>query len=391
MKTLLLILLTSLSFKSCQNDNKNINNVLYFDLKDLSKFKSLKLSDLQIIDIYYIPLESKDNCILEDIKNIRINKNQILIKFFNRILLFRTDGSFVSKIGNEGRGPNEFQVAHDVEIDERNQNIYLIDGWEKKVLVFSETGEFLSSFKIPFYGPIEYRYTEGRFLCYQENHMGNVGYSYNLINTDGEIIKRYPNKYPFKKSKEGALGYEHENLFYYFNNQLFKKEVYSDTIYLFESMRFKPHIILDIGNRLVSPKSRSENSSIFLRDNYFTPWNLFEFGDYIYYEFIISKNNQGKHIGFIGSKKNGFKTFFDPEEGIINDLDGGPNVWPKSIKDDNTIITWIDVLQLKTHVASKAFRSSNPKYPEKKKELEKLANSLKVTDNPVLMMVRLKK
>ena len=32
-----------------------------------------------------------------------------------------------------------------------------------------------------------------------------------------------------------------------------------------------------------------------------------------------------------------------------------------------------------------------PKYPEKKKELEKLANSLKETDNPVLIIVRLKK
>jgi hypothetical protein len=30
-------------------------------------------------------------------------------------------------------------------------------------------------------------------------------------------------------------------------------------------------------------------------------------------------------------------------------------------------------------------------YPEKKKELEKLANNLKVTDNPVLVLVRLKK
>ena len=32
-----------------------------------------------------------------------------------------------------------------------------------------------------------------------------------------------------------------------------------------------------------------------------------------------------------------------------------------------------------------------PKYPEKKKELEKLANSLKETDNQILMIVRLKK
>ncbi len=56
-----------------------------------------------------------------------------------------------------------------------------------------------------------------------------------------------------------------------------------------------------------------------------------------------------------------------------------------------TLISWIDAIKVKAHVASEAFKNSTPKYPEKKKELEKLANSLKETDNLVLMLVRLKK
>jgi len=47
--------------------------------------------------------------------------------------------------------------------------------------------------------------------------------------------------------------------------------------------------------------------------------------------------------------------------------------------------------QIKAHVGTETFINSSPKYPEKKKELEKLANSLKETDNPVLVMVRLKR
>jgi hypothetical protein len=42
-------------------------------------------------------------------------------------------------------------------------------------------------------------------------------------------------------------------------------------------------------------------------------------------------------------------------------------------------------------VTGNEFKNSSTKYPEKNKELEKLANSLKETDNPLLMMVRLKK
>ena len=47
--------------------------------------------------------------------------------------------------------------------------------------------------------------------------------------------------------------------------------------------------------------------------------------------------------------------------------------------------------KIKTRVESNEFENSVPKYAEKKKELEKLADSLKETDNPVLMVVRLKK
>jgi len=76
--------------------------------------------------------------------------------------------------------------------------------------------------------------------------------------------------------------------------------------------------------------------------------------------------------------------------GLINDLDGGPNFLPRTIKNDNTIVGWIEPSKLKSHVATDDFKKSAPKYPEKKQKLEKLANSLKETDNPVLVMVRLK-
>jgi hypothetical protein len=46
--------------------------------------------------------------------------------------------------------------------------------------------------------------------------------------------------------------------------------------------------------------------------------------------------------------------------------------------------------KLKVLISSEAFKNSSPKYPEKKKELEQLANSLDENDNPILMLVKLK-
>ena len=59
--------------------------------------------------------------------------------------------------------------------------------------------------------------------------------------------------------------------------------------------------------------------------------------------------------------------------------------------DREYLVGIVDAFQLKSYTLSEEFKNSLPKYPERKKEFEKFANSLKETDNPVLMMVRLKK
>jgi hypothetical protein len=73
--------------------------------------------------------------------------------------------------------------------------------------------------------------------------------------------------------------------------------------------------------------------------------------------------------------------------GIENDIDGGINFAPMYSPNERTLVSWFNAMDLKAHVASEGFKNSKPKYPEKKKELEALANRLKDTDNPVLMVV----
>jgi hypothetical protein len=296
---------------------------------------------------------------------------------------------FEKKIGTVGRGPNEYLVAHDVQLDKKTQEIYLLARWQKKFFVYSENGNLLRTFPITF-SPSEFQFIDDKILCYSENHMGNIEKSYNLIDTNGIILKSFANKYPF--DNRDAYVIQGENLFYHFNNQVFKKEVYSDTVFLYKNGAFRPNLVINVGEKLITPNARSQFDGLYLACNYISPLNLFEFGDYVYYEFVSKFDfSNTLSFGFIGSKKSGFQTLINPEKGLINDLDGGPNILPRTTKDDNTIIGWVDALQLKTHVASEAFKNSLPKYPEKKKALENLANSLKETDNPVLILIKLKK
>ncbi len=399
MKVFIKMLIISLIIISCQSaNNKDISQIITFDLTELPKISETKLSDLGFADIEYIPLETNEQSTMGRFglravtDRFIVGNSFYIIKQFNAIVKYRDDGSFETRIGTVGRGPTEFQVAHDIDLDKENHKIYLVSGFQEKFNVYSESGEYVKTFKSPFHAPIQFRFENNEILCYFENLQGNIENSFVVIDTMGRIIKNFPNKYPFTLNKKGGVGVGRENLFYQFNNQLYKKEVYSDTIYVFEDMVFKPHIVIEVGDRLLTPEARAQYDLFYLGEHYIRPIHLFEFGDYIYYEYtyrVIPQTNNIRY-GFIGSKTNDFRAFINAEQGLINDLDGGPDILPETIKNDKTIISWVDALQLKTLVASETFKNSRPKYPEKKTELVKLANSLKETDNPVLVLVKMK-
>ncbi len=340
-------------------------------------------------DIQYIPLETNEKSVIPRIQKIIRSKSYFLTQAFTDINMFRNDGSFVSKIGTIGKGPNEFTVAHDVAINPRDETIYVIDGWQQKFLVYSKNGVFIRTFKSPVRGAVNIEFTDDGILCYNSNNMADVENSFNLIDTTGKIIKNYPNKYSWTR-KFPTLAFQCENIFYQYNNQLIKKEMYCDTLFLYNYMEFEPHLIIDEGKLRITPNARTELDAKSLMQNFINPMNLFQFSDYIYYEFFIPHNGKPEGLSFIGSKDGTFTVLFDPEKDLINDLDGGPNIWPKTIWDDNTIVAWTDAIKLKSLVASPSFKNSNPKYPKKKKELENMVDNIKETDNPVLILIKFK-
>ena len=267
--------------------------------------------------------------------------------------------------------------------------IYVLARWQNKIFVYSESGVLIRKIQIPF-PATAFRFCRDGILCYCENHMSNIENSYFLIDSIGTILKTFPNRYPFKFND--AAGFRGENLFYNYNGNLFKKEIYSDTVYMFENQMFLPHISIQVGNKLLTTDVRSKHDGLYICENYVYPRNLFEFADYIYYDFCYSIKIPDDVLvyRFIGSKINNSFKLIDYDEGIINDLDGGPNIFPKTLYDNNTIISVVDAIKLKNHVNSDLFQLSNPLYPEKKKELEKIAEKISMVDNPILIMVSLK-
>ncbi|MBN1186490.1 MAG: 6-bladed beta-propeller [Bacteroidales bacterium] len=391
------ILILSLIVLSCNDATKKVEDLKTFDLTSLSETSTLNLSDLGFKDIKYIALETTDSSLIQrkysplSFYKILSGNGFFIIRQFTTVLKFRDDGSFIRKIGTVGRGPGEFQVCHDIDVDELGR-IYIVDAWKEKFFKYSQNGDLIKTFASPLERKsVEFIYFEGKFLCYNQNAQADVVNSFNVIDTNGTFLKSFPNKYPFTRHE--GFGFNHENIFYRFNNQTFKKEIYCDTVFKFDNLTFRPHIVLQVGNKLITPEIRSKTDGLDISKNYISPLNLFEFGSYVYYEFtremILFKDT--KVYGFIGSKNDDFETLIDAEKGMVNDLDGGPNITPITTKDDNTIIAMIEAMELKNYIASETFKNSNPKYPEKKEKLEKFANTLKETDNPLLILISFNK
>ncbi len=389
----IVILVVSSFVISCKNTNQVISYLPTFEMKKLPEIRDIKLSDLGFVDIKYIPLESQDQsfiCNLNGIFNfatkLTVGSNFFIVKCGNNILKFRNDGSFETKIGTIGRGPNEFTVAHDLAIDPKTNNIYVLARWQKKIFVYDEQGGFIRTIQIS-NSPSEFVICADGILCYSENHMGNILNSFDVVDTSGAILKSFINKYPFKN--KDAYVTSGENLFYHFEDQIFSKQVYSDTIYKYSEGEFKPHLIIQVGDKILTPEARSNYDGMYLGEHYIRPQNLFEFGDYLYYDFCYSVKipNDVFAYRFIGSKKNGTYSLISFENGFINDLDGGPNIQPISKMDDNTIVAVVDALKFKSYINSESFKKAIPKYSEKKKELELIAKNIKETDNSILVLV----
>jgi hypothetical protein len=76
--------------------------------------------------------------------------------------------------------------------------------------------------------------------------------------------------------------------------------------------------------------------------------------------------------------------------GIDNHWDSNIKFYPEDelfINDTKYLVRWFDAIMLTQIIQSKEFEDSQVLYPDKKESLRKLAETLSVDSNPVLMMV----
>ncbi|HPM02860.1 MAG TPA: 6-bladed beta-propeller [Candidatus Cloacimonadota bacterium] len=366
------------------------SDLFHFDPKTL-KEKEITLS--QIADeVSYIQL---DNTFPLDliISSIKFTNTEIYLNSRDLgILAFDRNGKFINRIGGIGRGPGEYLGYLTFCVNDKSGTVYVLD-IGNVIKVFSRAGQFIRSFSFKGYGPVIENmvfYDTKLFIQYAAQYKSS-DYEWIFCDTLGNVIKKQERHLPEFTNNWGAP----------YPICIFEKKIcyyngFADTVFSISSdMEEIPSMIISPAEHRV-PRSNLSLEQI-RSGKYLILGTILETNHYFiiiysyhktYHLTIIYKRN---HESFLIDLKDWNHGIY--RNGITNDIDGGHYFIPEEYFSENGKEYMVGVLypsQIRGRLASEEFKNTIPKYPEEKKELIKLAESLKDTDNPVLVLVRLK-
>ncbi len=376
---------------SC-NGSKKTKEVI---LIDLAKFKPGKilLSDIAN-DIEYFPLENQFP--IGNIYSYKVTTNFIYAAVKDvGVVRFSKDGKLNKRYGKVGRGPGEYVYYSKFAVDNQNGSVYVMDQKMDNIEVYNQSGDHIRDIKLPVgkdgFGFDDLEFFNSSLFLAQYINMGHGEYDWLVIDTLGVNITKKLNPYPEFNGRIGnisTLSKVNDNILYWDN--------FKDTVFhISTDFNHTPASIFVKGEHKFPMTTAGYNpADEFFKNmsNFIILLNFLETEHF----FILQYNlNESLKLA-IFDKKNSAANVIElkeSENGINNDLDNGLSFIPEKyfkIEDNKYLAAIIQPYELKAHVASEKYKNPTPKYPEKKKELEKLANSLNENDNPVLMLVKLK-
>jgi hypothetical protein len=381
----LLLLLTI----SCKSQDKDLYQ---FDPRTLKENK-ITLSEIAD-DITYIPLDNSFPISLIYSPRYFINNSIYLSALNSGVMVFDRKGKLLRKIGSIGRGPGEYNYYYKFTVDDNSETVCVLDF--NIIKVYSKTGLFLRNISLKEYGEgvdaIEF-YDSKFLVSFPPQYAGSI-YDWVILDTLGNLVNKKARTIPKFTSNWPVSGG-----IYKFENRIYRWHSYNDTIFsILPGLNYEPSFLFSPGEHRVP---RSELRDLKIIGLYFNPSSVLETSRFLAISYgynkkltiaLVDKKSKKSYLTYLESGPAVLGNNFIG--GIFNDLDGGVRIQPENYFAENGreyMFTLINPIQIKALVSNNEFKNSSPNYPEKKKELEKMVNSLKETDNQVLMIVRLKK
>ena len=405
-----IVLITIVS--GCVDKNSSSTNLtdegedklpIYVNMEGIMKKEGVESLSAIASEINYIPLELTDNSILRRVSGaVSLNDNYVVYDGSN-ICLYNSEGKYIKTVSQLGQAPSDIRVViFNVVVDHKGNNLYLFTS--HKVIKFNENADYVHHFQIN--DGTSGGFTKGAFTSYntmilaydnttiKESDTTTV---YNAIEVDtvGNIINKFVNYSPIYIKDNGARSLIYIPMIDIFKDNVRFMDYSNDTIFTISDNTMIPYYIFDLGNdkttftldlsindlgnrakldeALDKFKGHAING-VMENDNYFFI-TLTEKG--------ISNNNliystYNKQTKELKRLKN---------DGLLNDIDGGPAFFPQKCIGDK-MIGWKNADEFKEEILSMDYNEQKAKYGERFEKVYQLAKSIKEDDNPILIVVK---
>ncbi|PKO98459.1 MAG: hypothetical protein CVU13_09885 [Bacteroidetes bacterium HGW-Bacteroidetes-8] len=365
-------------------------------------------------DIQYIPLETKKESLIKTIIRIIVEKNKIFILSDNKsILVFDIKGNFIGKVDRFGRGPQEHTGIISFLVDPVSENICILSS--QGVFEYDIKGNFIYKIeKIPEATTLNtfFKIKDGVFLVNWSKHIDVEGMT-SMLSTNSILYKdgKHQNLHTYSQkatnvSKPGSplmlvfQGYQYS--FYKYGESIRAERANNDTIITIDSKyKITPEYIFNFGKYGYKSGDDKYEKMILEDDKIISRSSPIESTNYLFLNFYFrglapepfetsttllgpgNKTHILKHtdVKAIYDKKNKelrlLKRPYKEKSGLVENIQYGPEFWPKSINSKNELISFMSASYLMNYCSEKK---------GDKTKVDAIASKLSEEDNPVVVI-----
>ena len=221
-------MLIILAFVICISCGSYNTATMYADADTISIDGATRCDSLLFSDFFKAPkvvlLETKPECVVQNIRSLEIYKEDIYIldDRANKLYIFDGNGKFKRTISSPGRGHGEYMKLADFSINRTKEIIYLLDEATDEILKFSLNDyKFLSSIKAVQNGYLTYCMQEIGGKIYLNRSSVSEKEKYELREIDernGKQVGKFLKSDDYNYGWNFPLSLEHSN-FYSKNSQ----------------------------------------------------------------------------------------------------------------------------------------------------------------------------
>ena len=257
MKNSIIFLFLTIIFFSCNTFQRKekTEKTLNFSKIETSNIQSV----FDFTNSKLIQLETDSNLRLSDELKTKISDDNIFIFDYghNKLFRFSKEGQFINKIGQRGRGPEEYLAPGDFIIDKSKQMVEILGEPHTTVTRYTYDGQFVNKMQFKFPSQSFMKGDNETYYFYRGVNSASEPYRLTVTDTT-KILSNH-----LKDKGNPGIGHILEkDAFSSNSNSIFLMESLLPTIYDVSASEPRKRLTLDYGSKTIDEDATSEYSSV---------------------------------------------------------------------------------------------------------------------------------